>query len=60
MAVVKELPGSLDDFIGQTLLGNVAHLKLKKLPNLNVGSCNKNRHTSRENPNEKRSVRFEL
>ena len=60
MAVVKELSVSVDDFIGQALLGKVAHLKFKKLPKLNVGSCNTILHTNKESPNDKKKIRFEL
>ena len=64
LAVVKELPTSINEFIEKTLAGKVAHYKYKELPKLNVCSYSKNMKTTTDDyvksPNEKSKGRSEL
>ena len=51
MAIVNELRTPINDFVGQTLMGNIAHFKYKKLPKFNEGSCHENHHIRSEDLN---------
>ena len=64
LAVVKELPTSINEFIEKTLAGKVAHYRYKTLPNLNVCNYSEDMKTITydlvKSPNEKSKGRSEL